>query len=99
LIETLICLAVNVIEISLWLSFSAQAKDAREKEIKEKNQIFSIKSPSLWVGMTLLILPAVVQLVLNKSETPHISASLRFDTIQPMVRQFGQRRLQEKVEW
>jgi len=31
--------------------------------------------------------------------TPHTSASLKFDTIQPMVRQFGQRRLQEKVEW
>jgi hypothetical protein len=38
--------------------------------------------------------------------TPHISASLRFDTIQALVRQFGQtvehlsrlRRLQEKVE-
>ena len=40
--------------------------------------------------MALLILPAVVQLVLNKSETPHISASLKFDTIQAMVRQFGQ---------
>jgi hypothetical protein len=40
--------------------------------------------------MTLLILPAVVQLVLNRSETPHISASLEFDTIQAIVRQFGQ---------
>ena len=39
-----------------------------------------------------LIFPAVV------GSTPHISASLKFDTIQPMVRQFGQRRLQEKIE-
>ena len=38
LIETLICLAINVIDISLGLGFSAQAKDAREKEIKIKNQ-------------------------------------------------------------
>jgi len=37
--------------------------------------------------MTLLILPAVFNL--NKSATPHISASLKFDTIQAIVRQFG----------
>jgi hypothetical protein len=31
--------------------------------------------------------------------TPHITASLKFDTIRAMVRQFGQRRFQEKIEW
>ena len=50
------------------------------------------KEPNLQhkVSFALADLPAVVQLVLNKSETPHISASLKFDTIQAMVRQFRQ---------
>jgi len=65
------------------LSFSAQAKDTREKEIEAKNQIFSIKSPSLWVRHD------VADFVCGGS-TPYISASLKFDTIQAMVRQFGQ---------
>jgi hypothetical protein len=50
--------------------------------MKEKNQSFSIKSPSLWVRHD-------ADFVCGGS-TPHISASLKFDTIQAMVRQFGQ---------
>jgi hypothetical protein len=58
------------------------------------------KEPNLRHKLSFaLIRHHVPDFVLNKSETPHTSASVKFDTIQPMVRQFGQRRLQEKVEW
>jgi hypothetical protein len=70
---------------------SAQAKHAREKETREKNQIFSIKSPSLWVWNDVADFAC-------SGSTPHISASLKFDTIRTLIRQFWQHRLQEKVE-
>jgi hypothetical protein len=49
------------------------------------------KEPNLRHKLSFaLVRHHVPDFVLNKSETPHTSASLRFDTVQPMVRQFGQ---------
>jgi hypothetical protein len=65
----------------LMVRFCAQAKHDREKERKEKNQIFGVSLLLLGSGMTLL--PC-------GGSTPHISASLKFGTIQAIVKQFGQ---------
>jgi hypothetical protein len=43
--ETLICLTVNVIEISFGLSLWAEAKNTTEQAIKTKIRIFDINSP------------------------------------------------------
>jgi hypothetical protein len=74
------------------VKFPAQAKDARKKRSRKKPDLRHK------VSFALADFDCGGSTGLEQSKTPYTSASLKFDTIQALIRQFEQRRLQEKVE-